>query len=203
MSVPIMITTTPDRSERQLEIIESAGKIMTNSGISGLTIKNLAREMKFSEAAIYRHFTSKEHIVVAMLHYLAESLEELYVALPSDEEPEARLRALLRQQFRFFKKHPDFVVAVFSDGLMEESKRINESIKSIMGVMIRYLTPVIKEGQSKGIFTPAVSTDDLIHIIMGAIRLHMFKWRICNFQSDVRKSGERLIDSILTLIKTK
>ena len=40
-------------SDRQLEIIEAAGKILTASGVSGLTIKNLAREMKFSESAIY------------------------------------------------------------------------------------------------------------------------------------------------------
>ena len=39
-------------SDRQLEIIEAAGKILTASGVSGLTIKNLAREMKFSESAI-------------------------------------------------------------------------------------------------------------------------------------------------------
>ena len=46
--------TTETISDRQLEIIEAAGKILTASGISGLTIKNLAKEMKFSESAIYK-----------------------------------------------------------------------------------------------------------------------------------------------------
>ena len=46
-------------SKRQLEIIQAAGKILTQSGIHGLTIKNLAKEMKFTESAIYRHFESK------------------------------------------------------------------------------------------------------------------------------------------------
>ena len=31
-------------SGRQLEIIEAAGKILTASGVGGLTIKNLAKE---------------------------------------------------------------------------------------------------------------------------------------------------------------
>jgi TetR/AcrR family fatty acid metabolism transcriptional regulator len=30
-------------SNRQLEIIEAAGKILTASGVSGLTVKNLAK----------------------------------------------------------------------------------------------------------------------------------------------------------------
>ena len=33
-------------SDRQFEIIEAAGKILTDAGVSGLTIKNLAKEMK-------------------------------------------------------------------------------------------------------------------------------------------------------------
>ena len=50
---------TTEISNRQFEIIVAAGKILTSSGVSGLTIKNLAKEMKFSESAIYRHFASK------------------------------------------------------------------------------------------------------------------------------------------------
>ena len=45
-----------DLSTRQLEIIEVSGKILMQKGILGLTTKNLAQEMKFSESALYRHF---------------------------------------------------------------------------------------------------------------------------------------------------
>mgnify|MGYP000995151449 FL=1 len=57
-------------SDRQIEIIEAAAKLLTNSGVSGLTIKNLAKEMKFSESAIYRHFESKEDIILSMLDFV-------------------------------------------------------------------------------------------------------------------------------------
>jgi len=78
-------------SDRQLEIIEAAGKILTTSGISGLTIKNLAKEMKFSESAIYRHFTSKEEIIIALLEYLAESMDERYTnAISSEQTPKEK-----------------------------------------------------------------------------------------------------------------
>ena len=77
--------TTETISDRQLEIIEAAGKILTAAGISGLTIKNLAKEMKFSESAIYRHFTSKEEIIIALLEYLAQSMDERYTNAISSE----------------------------------------------------------------------------------------------------------------------
>jgi len=190
-------------SDRQLEIIEAAGKILSSDGVSGLTIKNLARQMKFSEAAIYRHFTSKEEIIVAMLDYVAESMDERYSQLSGTGDPEERFRAVFQEQFRFFRKNPHFVVAVFSDGLMEESKRINEAIARVMAVKMKHLAPIIREGQVSGIFTLAIPCEDMVHVVMGAIRLHMFKWRIANFQSDIRKTGDHLIQSLLTLIKNK
>ena len=190
--------------ERQLEIIEAAGKILTDSGVKGLTIKNLAKQMKFSESAIYRHFTSKEAIIVAMLNYLAESMDErLTKAVRPDDPPDEKLKCLFQNRFTFFKKHPHFVVVVFSDGLLEESGRINEAIFNIMDVMKKHLWPIIREGQEQGVFTNAVPTEELIHIIMGTFRLQKLKWRIANFKFDLKKDGEKRMKSLLLLLKSK
>lgn len=189
-------------SERQMEIIEAAGKILTSSGVSGLTIKNLAQEMNFSESAIYRHFKSKEDIILAMLNYLAENMDNRYaMAIKADQTPIERFTAMFESQFAFFKKHPYFVVAVFSDGLMEESDRINDAILKIMGVKRKHLTPIVLEGQKKGEFTNSIKPEQLIHIAMGTFRLLMFKWRLANFKFDLTKNGKKTIQSLLTLIK--
>lgn len=191
-------------SNRQLEIIAAAGKILTASGVSGLTIKNLAKEMKFAESAIYRHFASKEEIVIAMLEYLAQSIDERYSkAITKEQAPEEKFTLLLQNQFTFFKVNPHFVVVAFSEGLLEESQRINETIYKIMGIKMKHLLPVIKEGQQNKIFTNAISAEDLMHIVLGTFRLQMFKWRIANFKFDIKRSGDKMIQSILTLIKNK
>ena len=80
--------TTETISDRQLEIIEAAGKILTASGISGLTIKNLAKEMKFSESAIYRHFESKEEILLMMLQYLRYNITLIKSSLSKTDDVE-------------------------------------------------------------------------------------------------------------------
>lgn len=196
--------TTETISDRQLEIIEAAGKILTASGISGLTIKNLAKEMKFSESAIYRHFASKKEIIISLLEYLAQSMDERYTnAIKNEQSPEEKFTTLFQNQFSFFKKHPHFVVAVFSDGLMEESQKINEAISKIMGVKMKHLMPIIAEGQQKNVFTNSITPEELMHIVMGSFRLQMYKWRVANFQFDIIRNGNNLIQSLLTIIKTK
>jgi AcrR family transcriptional regulator len=192
-----------DITPRQIEIIEAAGKILTSSGVSGLTIKNLAKEMQFSESAIYRHFASKEEIIVAMLNYLADDIDKRLSNLAKPADPEEQFKSLFREQFRFFSINPHFVVAVFSDGLMEESQLINQNILKLMNVKIKHLMPIIMEGQQKGIFTNAITTDELMHIIMGTFKLQMFKWRIANFEFDIKRNGDNMVQSLLTLIKNK
>jgi len=194
---------TAELSVRQLEIIEAAGKILTSSGVGGLTIKNLAREMKFSESAIYRHFTSKEEIIIGMLTFLADSIDHRLSDITASSDPAEQFKAMFREQFRFFDLHPHFVVAVFSDGLMEETRLINEAILKLMNIKMKHLMPVITGGQQKGVFTNAITTDEMVHIVMGTFKLQMFKWRTANFQFDIKRSGENMIQSILTLIKCK
>ena len=68
---------------------------------------------------------------------------------------------------------------------------------------MKHLMPIILEGQQKKVFTDAITSDELIHIVMGTFRLQMFKWRIANFQFDIIRNGDSMIQSVLTLIKTK
>ena len=192
-----------DISERQFEIITAAGKILTQSGVSGLTIKNLAKEMQFSESAIYRHFTSKEDIIVSMLHYLAYDMNARYNdALAGEADTESMFVKLLKNQAAFFTENPYFVVVVFSDGIMEESERINTAITKIMQTKMKHLMPIITSGQENGCFRKDLTSEDLAHIAMGSFRLLMYKWRISNFEFNLKRKNKQLIESILTLIKT-
>lgn len=188
--------------ERQLEIIEAAGEILTESGLAGLTTKNLAAKMGFAESALYRHFKSKEEIVVTMLQYLATDMDKrLTGCVAKLDNPVEKIKAIFNNQFDFFQKHPHFLVAVFSEGLLEESKQINAAIMQIMATKRKHLLPIIKQGQLEGVFETSAPAEDLLHIIMGSFRLHMLQWRITDYSFDVKQKGNKLMTSILTLIK--
>ena len=191
-----------DISKRQLEIIEAAGKILTEKGINGLTTKKLAQEMNFSESALYRHFSNKEEIIVCMLNYLALNMDQHSTEL-ENKNPIEQLKNFFQNQFRFFERQPYFVIAVFSEGLLEESEKINHAIKSLMNKRMQLLKPIIQIGQEKGAITNDLDSDELIHIIMGSVRLFMLKWRMSKFEFDIQTEGNKMLTSILKLIQTK
>jgi AcrR family transcriptional regulator len=189
-------------SERQLEIIETAGRILSVSGLSGLTTKNLAKEIGFSEAALYRHFPSKEDIILGLLDYLRTNMDErLEKVFIPHADPKENLIALFESQFGFFSKNPHYVVAVFSDGLMEESNKINQAILQLMQIKMKHLMHIVMQGQQKGAFTQSITSEELVHIIMGSFRLQMYKWKISNFKFDINRQGQNMLEALLTLMK--
>jgi AcrR family transcriptional regulator len=192
------------RTERQIEIIAAAGQLISEDGYSKLTTKRLAERMRFSEAALYRHFASKEDILVKMLELLTASVQDrMSVVAGLDLMPDQRLRAMFDSHFTYFKAHPEYLMAIFATNFMEPSPTIDSAIKNLMGVMRDHLRTVVSDGQEAGTFTRAIPTDALVHIVMGTFRLHMLQWRMGGKRTDVKRAGNKLIDAVLILIAAR
>lgn len=196
------MTIKNEISNRQLEIIEVSGKILIEKGIKGLTTKTVASEMNFSESAIYRHFKSKEEILVALLSLLKQKMNK---RLTSEIKPQntsaENFKAVFTSQFNYFKKNPHFVVAVLSDGLLDESEEIRTIILQLMQNKMQLLAQILEQGKQTNEFTSEISTEDLLPIILGSFRFQMLKWKLSNFQYDITTEGNKTIDNLLALIQ--
>ena len=190
-------------SSRQLEIIQSAGEIITESGVHGLTTKKLAAKVGFSEAAIYRHFKGKDAILKSLLTYLAADMEARFSAIDPFLSPTDHLKAIFSSQAHFFQKNPHYVVVVFSEGLMAENNAINVKIVEIMRVKRSHLLPALEAGQKSGDFTSELSPEAMANVVMGTFRLQMFKWRVNEFKNNIVDKSEQTINELITLIKIK
>ena len=191
-----------ETSNRQIEIIDAAGKLLMEKGVKGLTTKNLAQEMNFSESALYRHFKDKETIIIHFINYLSENINTRFEnILISEMNAEEKFVALFKSQFSFFNANPHYIVIVLSDGLIDDSEVIkNEILKLIQTNSIGFLK-VIKEGQNNKTFNQEIDTEYLVHFVMGTFRLQMLKWKLANFSFDIEKKGMETMINLLTLLK--
>ncbi|MDD2911711.1 MAG: TetR/AcrR family transcriptional regulator [Petrimonas sp.] len=184
---------------RQLEIIEATGKILTASGANGLTIKNLAKEMQFSEGAIYRHFSSKEEIIIMMLKYLKTNISKILSNLTKTGDVEKDFVIFFTRLSLYFKENPYFVVTVFSEGLMDESDKINNEISGLMTLTSSHLEQILQEGQKQGTFIQSVASSDLTMISLATFKLHMFNWKFNKFKFNLTENIGKMSASLLAL----
>jgi TetR/AcrR family fatty acid metabolism transcriptional regulator len=189
-------------SKRQQEIIESAGKLLMEKGIKGLTTKNLAQEMEFSESALYRHFKNKEDIILLLIRFLSENINLRFeTILKAENNAEEKFLALFLSQFQFFKKNPHFIVIVLSDGLMDNSEDIKNSIKKLIETNFAALKKIMTNGQESKLFNQEMEADSLVHFAMGTFRLQMLQWKLSNFNFDIEVKGMKTMTDLLTLLK--
>jgi len=187
-------------SKRQQQIIESAGKLLMEKGIKGLTTKNLAQAMAFSESALYRHFKNKEDIIILLLNSLEINIKErLDKIAEGDATSKEKLQQLFNSQFHFFSVNPHFVVAVLSEGLFDELEKINQSVMKIFQYKIQLLTKIIDVGKEQNEFTKAIETPEIVHIILGSFRMMMLKWKFSAFEIDLINQGDEIMNTTIKL----
>jgi TetR/AcrR family fatty acid metabolism transcriptional regulator len=192
-------------SERQIEIIEAATKRIDEHGIQDLTIKTLAADLNLSEAALYRHFKSKNEILLGLLTYFIEEMKgRLDVILSNkDRSPSELLKDLFDSQLKTFVQKPSVVSVIFSESIFQFNKELSSTVSSMMELMQNHIEGIVKKGQANGSFSKMVGVSTTTTIIMGGMRITVLKWKLSGHKSDLNKDGNKVLSGILKMIETK
>ncbi len=189
-------------TKQEYEILEAAGKILTTSGAKGLTIKALAGRTQYSESEITKYFAGEDDIIIALLEYMENNIDERFSkAISPEQTPKEKFTALFRNQFSFSRENPHFVMAIFSEDLMKKDNRVRQNKLRIMAVIMKHIEPIIREGQQMEVFTSVIDTKEVMHVILRIFHLQMIKWQAADFRFDIKKDGDYMIYSILKLIE--
>lgn len=189
-------------SDRQKEIIDVSLELISESGIQGLTIKNLAKKIGFSESAIYRHYENKIQILVAILNFFRENTECIFTAeLATQGDAVSKINHLLITQFKIFATSPSLVAVIFSEELFRNEPILMEKVSGIMNTNFDTLTNILKTGQEKGEIRTDIEAEHLSVVVMGSLRLFVKQWLMSNYAFNLVQEGNELSASIKVLVK--
>lgn len=190
-----------ETSARQQEIIVASGNILITKGIKALTTKNLAAEMGFSESAIYRHFSNKEDILIALFRSILENFERrLTPIISQDLNAIEKLNAIFDSQCLFFSQNAYYTIAVLADEIYYEGERVKDALLQIMSFKSSLISTVLETGAKEKTIRNDVSIKELQHTIVGSFRLLLHKWRLNNFEFDLPNAGKTMMATLGTLI---
>lgn len=190
-------------TERQIEIIEAATKRIDEHGIQDLTIKTLAADLNLSEAALYRHFKSKNEILLGLLTYFIEEMKERLAIILSnkDRKPSELLKDLFDSQLKTFVEKPSVVSVIFSESIFQFNKELSDTISSMMELMQTHIESIVKKGQTDGSLSKIVGVSTTSTIIMGGMRITVLKWKLSGHKSDLIKDGGKVLNGILKMME--
>ncbi|MGX1640810.1 TetR/AcrR family transcriptional regulator [Sphingobacterium sp. NPDC055431] len=192
-------------TDRQIEIIEAATRRIDRYGIQNLTIKNLAADIKVTEPALYRHFKSKNDILMSLLNYFIARMEKRISSLSvnSQKSPSENLIDLFNFQFKTFTERPAVVSVIFAENIFHFDEGLSIKVAQILDLMQGYVEQNILNGQSNGDFNAEIQSSTLATILLGGIRLTVLKWKLSGNKTDLIKDGRAVVNGVLKMIKTK
>lgn len=178
-------------------ILAAAGRVFTEHGLEGASLRAIAREAGYTPAALYFHYASKEEIYADLL---AESLARLDAAVAeaadgaavaeraAREEALARLRGAAFAFFDFYRDQPGDLQLGFylyrgmkPMGLTAElNTRLNAALVAVLDRMQRPLAdlglpPSAAEQATASLFAQITGLLLLLHT--GRIKLFAFEAR--------------------------
>ena len=189
-------------SNRQLEIIHTAIKLIGEGGIQALTIKNLSTEIGIAESAIYRHFKSKTEVLDTLLDFLKSIISSHYDNVYKlNISALGRIEQMIFGQLKIFAENPPYALVILSDGLYKNEKQLHNKIFKLKENAKTTYTKIIDEGKISGEIRKDVTSEQIAFIIMGSVRLTINQWSLSDFSFDLQERSNILVQAIKTLIQ--
>lgn len=93
--MPRIATLPPVKdSEPRARLLATASQLFYREGVNSVGVERIVSEANVTRATFYRHFPSKQDLVLAYLQSAHDVIEERMAVALAIEDPKARLRAL-------------------------------------------------------------------------------------------------------------
>lgn len=125
------------QEQQRAMILEESWRIVESEGWNALSIRRIADAIKYSIPVVYRHFSSKDDLVLVFTKQGYGLLErQLSLAGQQSADPRENLRYIARAYAKFAYEHSRFYQLMFGLGMptceqlqdVEEMKRVGDII---------------------------------------------------------------------------
>ncbi len=139
-----MSTKSKNRKEEILQAL--AIMLESNEGTQRITTAKLAATLGVSEAALYRHFSSKTKMFESLIIYIEDILlTRINVILQDETNTLSRLQLILALILGFAEKNPGLTRIMTGHALMFEEEQLQDRISQLFERIETQLKQVLRE----------------------------------------------------------
>jgi TetR/AcrR family transcriptional regulator len=118
--------------ERRLQILQTLAAMLQEPQPERITTAALAARIGVSEAALYRHFSSKAQMYEGLIEFIEQTLFGLIARITAEtSSPTAQVEAILGILLSFAAKNPGMTRVLIGDALVHENERLQRRINQL------------------------------------------------------------------------
>ncbi|HWR39451.1 MAG TPA: TetR/AcrR family transcriptional regulator [Patescibacteria group bacterium] len=172
---------------RKESIILSVIDIINELGIQGLSTRELAKRQGISEGTLFRHFKTKNHIILAVLEYFSKYDADIFHSVKLKElKPREAITFFVDSYATYYENYPAITVMTQIYSVLSYEAKLAPKITSILDERKKFLQQLIEEGQRLGEIRSEADSDILADIIDGTCGAICLTWRMRSYNFSLR-----------------
>lgn len=139
--------------EKKLLILQTIAEMLERPAAEKVTTALLAKHLKVSEAALYRHFASKAQMYEGLIEFIETGVFSVIAQIEAAEESGLKqAEAIVASLLRFAQKNRGLTRVLVGDALVHENPRLQARINQLLNRIETTLRQCLKIASAQGAF---------------------------------------------------
>ncbi len=185
--------------QRRSGLLDAARDLIFTEGAARFTMRRLAQRVGITEGAVYRHFSGKEELLLALLERLFDRMRRRFSALVRHSAPApVRLLTLGRLHLDLLLKSRINPALLLSDAIDPGQTRLRAALTRQMGLFRTSIRTIVQQGVSEGSLAADLDVAAAARCILGLLQGAVIRWTLTGRATGLRPQVDRSLRLLVT-----
>jgi AcrR family transcriptional regulator len=174
--------------KRKERIILTAIDIINELGFQGLSTKEICRREEVSEGALYKHYQSKDEVILAVLDYYSRFDDDIKQTVEMKKlSAKEGITYFIARFAEYYENYPAMTSILNSYEVLIHEAYAAHKVEGIFNSRSQYITGLIEKGIKEGEIRNDIDSKSLSDIILGSCHFVALKWRMQGFSFPLKE----------------
>ena len=157
-----------DTHTRQHQIKKAVLDIIYTNGLKSLSTRNLSKWTGMSEGAIFRHFQTKQDIILSIISDVhTDLIGNLQQIANNDDNPRKRLNSFVCFTVDYLTRNKGITMLMFSEASHKNDAVMKEKLSLIFNKQKKLVSKIILDGIAQGKWDESIPVENVAMLYMG------------------------------------
>jgi len=185
-----MFGKTNPSTPRQQEIVDAARKIIASRGTKSLTVRQIAKELKITDGALYRHFDAKNGIISLLIRDIESTLlNNIQEAAQKSDDPLQKLKNIFFSHLSYAEQRKGLTFIIINETLSMKDKKAQKEMYKVVRTYLKTIGTIFSEGINSGRLRKGINAASASLAFFGMVQATVTIWSLSGFDPSLMRNS--------------